>query len=364
MLINHLLVNLCILIALIFVYVQLRWKFKIEKKKWYVSDFFDGVAGGLLGIILMYYSIQITNETIVDLRFIPVMLLTLFVGIRPAMLSGTIIIVGRFLYGVTLSAYGAMVLMILIMLFYFIISRFLNKNVNLNKKSSLMILATNIIFTVIITVLVRDFAVLKILVPSYWGIAYLGGFVSVFFVDFQRKSHFLLERYKEEASIDYLTGLNNVRQFDHIFNMFVDNAKEKVEKLSLLTLDIDFFKKVNDTYGHPAGDKILIELGQVLKNNTRSFDIVSRNGGEEFSVILPDCPNHQAMDIAERIRESVSKHSFPIEEKQYINITVSIGVATYPETVQDPEEIVKKADKCLYVAKQSGRNRVSSICQN
>lgn len=144
--------------------------------------------------------------------------------------------------------------------------------------------------------------------------------------------------------------------------MFMKNAKEKGEKLSLLTLNIDFFKKVNDTFGHLAGDKILIELGKVLKNTTRSFDIVSRNGGEEFSVILPDCPNQQAIDIAEQIRKAVTNHPFPIDEQQHINITVSIGVATYPETVHDTEEIVKKADKSLYAAKQSGRNRISSVC--
>lgn len=138
----------------------------------------------------MYYSIQVTSETIVDLRFIPVMLLTLFIGIRPAMVSAGIIIIGRFIFGVIASAYGALVLMTLILLFYFIINRTINKNVNLNKKSFLMIMTTNIIFTIVISVLVRDIAVLKVLVQSYWLIAFLGGFVSVFFVDFQRRSIF------------------------------------------------------------------------------------------------------------------------------------------------------------------------------
>lgn len=318
----------------------------------------DGVVGGLLGIILMYFSIQVTNETIVDLRYIPVLLLIVFIGVPPALLSSGIIIFGRFMFGVNTSAYAALVLMVLISLSFVLIDRFIASKKSMYRKSLYMALTASVIFSIIITILINDFSILKWLIPSYWVISIIGGLGSVFLIDYLMKSHSLLMRYKEESSIDFLTGLNNVRQFDTVWNTLVRKAEEKNERLSLLIIDIDFFKRVNDQYGHPAGNRILIELGMVLKNATRSFDVVSRNGGEEFSVIMPGCSRHQAAKIAERIRRDVEKHEFSVSTDKKINITVSIGVATYPETVTEAGEMVECADQALYVAKRSGRNRV------
>ncbi len=125
-------------------------------------------------------------------------------------------------------------------------------------------------------------------------------------------------------------------------------------------VDIDFFKKVNDTYGHIEGDIVLKELGLILSENCRHFDEVSRIGGEEFSVLLPDCAYPRAMQIAERIKDAVKIHTFTLSTGVKIHITISIGVASYPETIQDIEKLMEKADTALYAAKRSGRNRVCS----
>ncbi|KPB04521.1 GGDEF domain-containing protein [Bacillus sp. CHD6a] len=361
---NDLFFNLCVLFSLIFIYLQLRWKIQLEKRNYLISVLIDGVAGGLLGIILMYYSIQVTQETIVDLRYIPVMLVIMFLGLPQALISTILIIIGRFIFGFTTSAVAAFIMMAILMLgFVFINKLSVKYNIGRHsfKKSLAMILFSNIVFSVFIYILVKDYGVLKSLIPSYWIISIVGGFTSVFFVEYIRKTQYLLMKYEEESTTDFLTGLNNVRQFDAIWNSLIDNATTKGEKLSLLFIDIDHFKHVNDTYGHPVGDMILAELGKILKNTTRSFDVVSRNGGEEFSVILPDSPHPHAMEIAERIRKAVEAYKFNVSKTELINITVSIGVATYPETVSDRNEMVYIADECLYKAKRTGRNRV---CDN
>ncbi len=360
-LITDLFINLCVLISLIFIYLQLRWKSKIEETSYILSVIIDGFAGGLLGFILMNFSIQVTTETIVDLRFIPVMLIIMFIGVPQAVISAIIIIICRFIFGVSTSAFGAMILMVILITGYIIINKLYKKytkNQNTLRQSLTLIIFSNITFSIIITILVKDVSVLEGLIPSYWVISIIGGLISVFFVEYVRKTQYLLMKYEKESTTDFLTGLHNVRQFDVLWNTLISNATAKNERLSLLMIDIDHFKHVNDTYGHPIGDIILVELGQILKDYSRSFDVVSRNGGEEFSVILPDCPNHQAQEIAERIRRAVEIHNFKVSSKETINITVSIGVATYPETVEDTEQIVEIADECLYKAKRTGRNRV------
>ena len=360
-LISDLFINLCVLISLIFIYLQLRWKSNLEKKSYVFSVIIDGFAGGLLGFILMNFSIQVTTETIVDLRYVPVMLIIMFIGVPQAVISAILIIISRFLFGVTTSAIGAMILMAILILGYIIINKFYKKytiDQNLLRQSLSFIIFSNIVFSIIISVLVKDFMVLTSLIPSYWIISIIGGLISVFFVEYVLKTQYLLMKYEKESTTDFLTGLNNVRQFDAIWNTLISNATVKNERLSLLMIDIDHFKHVNDTFGHPIGDSILVELGQILKEASRSFDVVSRNGGEEFSVILPDCPNHQAIEIAERIRREVEIHNFKVSQKETIHITVSIGVATYPETVNDTNQIVDIADECLYKAKRTGRNKV------
>lgn len=168
----------------------------------------------------------------------------------------------------------------------------------------------------------------------------------------------LYRKFKDESSKDFLTGLNSVRKFDIFFNTLADAAQSKNEKLSLLYIDIDFFKKVNDNYGHSNGDIVLRELGSILIKNCRSFDFVSRNGGEEFTVLLLDCEAKQALEIAERIRKTIEMHTFILLDGKKINITISIGVSSYPDTITDSHNLIYEADMALYAAKRSGRNKV------
>lgn len=123
-------------------------------------------------------------------------------------------------------------------------------------------------------------------------------------------------------------------------------------------IDIDFFKNVNDTFGHTSGDMVLKQLSDILISSCRSFDIISRKGGEEFTVILLDCNYERAINLAEKIRKNVEDFHFIIEENKKINITVSIGVSSYPNRTNNPNKLLYESDNALYFAKRNGRNQV------
>ncbi|WP_442596487.1 GGDEF domain-containing protein [Neobacillus sp. D3-1R] len=350
MIIKELFANLAILISLLFLYTQITKDVTQNLK----GKILFGLLGGILGNILMQYSMHI-GSTIIDLRHIPIITLAFYSGSIPAYIAMILIILGRFLIGINLSAYASIFLVVPITIMTLLVSK-----TTLSRKWKVVSILTlsNLISTVILTYLIQDWSTLMVILPVYWSVSYLGAFVAFYMIEFMVRNQQLLKKYKFESATDGLTGLNNVRKFDEIFNICIGNLKTTNEKLSLLYIDIDFFKKVNDTYGHLEGDGVLRELSMILKNSTRTFDVVSRNGGEEFTVLLLDCPLDRAREIAEGIRRNVEKHSFLLSSGKTIHITISIGVATYNETTKDATSLIEDADKALYDAKQSGRNRV------
>ena len=159
------------------------------------------------------------------------------------------------------------------------------------------------------------------------------------------------------ATTDGLTGLVNRRTFDAQLRARLREAQRYKRPLSLLLLDIDHFKKVNDTHGHPAGDAVLCGVARLAQAKARETDLVARYGGEEMALVLPETDARGALVIAERIRAAVAAARHPTEQGA-LDVTVSVGVATWPGAGDDPEALLEQADKALYRAKQSGRNRV------
>ena len=161
--------------------------------------------------------------------------------------------------------------------------------------------------------------------------------------------------------IDEKTGLYNFREFRRRLRDEWARAQRYENALSLVFLDIDDFKKINDTYGHPAGDRVLVEFATLVAGGARANDVAARYGGEEFSIILPHTDGEMALRVAERIRRAVSEFDFLTgQPRGPINITVSAGVATYPATrgVAAVEDLVRAADTALYRAKDQGKNCV------
>ncbi len=163
---------------------------------------------------------------------------------------------------------------------------------------------------------------------------------------------------REIALKDDVTGLYNMRSFQLLVGAEFEEADRKKYPVSALFMDIDNFKKVNDTYGHLVGSKILKEVAEILRHNLRKGELIFRFGGDEFVVILPATHLDQAKRIGERIRVSVGSHLFQARERGGIHITLSIGVASYPDQTKSFNELLKVADEAMYHGKRATKNVV------
>jgi diguanylate cyclase (GGDEF)-like protein len=167
------------------------------------------------------------------------------------------------------------------------------------------------------------------------------------------RSAWLLEQVQQMAATDGLTGINNRRTFEQVLQRDVNKAIRNGEQMSLIIMDIDHFKKLNDTHGHQTGDEALREVAQLVAGNCREFDTAARYGGEEFCLILPSCASIEALAIAERLRMKVA------DGNTVVPLTISGGVATLPTNALDAQSLLKAADDALYESKRGGRNKVT-----
>ncbi len=163
------------------------------------------------------------------------------------------------------------------------------------------------------------------------------------------------------ASIrDPLTGLYNHGYFVFQLEREIENAKRGDNKVSLIMIDIDYFKYYNDHNGHPMGDKVLVNVANILRDNTRKGDIVARYGGEEFAIILFNSKINDAADKAEQVRKAISDFKFEKDELQPNgDLTISLGVANFPLHADTYERLVERADQALYNSKNTGKNKVT-----
>jgi diguanylate cyclase (GGDEF)-like protein len=166
-----------------------------------------------------------------------------------------------------------------------------------------------------------------------------------------------MERLKKEAAFDRLTNAYSRREFDRIIEHSIANSQRHKRSLSIIMLDLDHFKNVNDVYGHLVGDTVLREVSKKLHESIRKGDYLARYGGEEFIVILPETKILRAMELAERLRKAIEDHRIAISPEKVLKITASFGVASLKST-SDKESLLHEADEMMYRAKEHGRNIV------
>jgi diguanylate cyclase (GGDEF)-like protein len=166
----------------------------------------------------------------------------------------------------------------------------------------------------------------------------------------------LVDRLRNLSIRDGVTGLFNHRHIMELVQAEFERVGRHQGAFSVLMIDIDHFKKVNDEHGHPAGDAVLREVANTIQGCLRTFDVVGRYGGEEFVVLLPQTPHEEAMRTAERVRTQVGTHVFDANGKA-LQMTISVGVATAPSDTADTAALIREADKALYRAKSAGRDR-------
>lgn len=185
---------------------------------------------------------------------------------------------------------------------------------------------------------------------------FVTAFLLGMYVDTQKEHS---KELKNLANKDELTGMYNHRYFQEFLQKSIDDADKEKKEISLLFMDIDYFKNFNDVNGHQSGDLLLKQIGKIMKKSVRSTDVVARYGGEEFAAILPNTTESDAVKIGERIRSAIQNTYFKGQENQPDkNITISIGVSSYPKRAINKHQLINTADDALYRAKSFNRNRV------
>ncbi len=171
----------------------------------------------------------------------------------------------------------------------------------------------------------------------------------------------LFKRVEELTITDDLTQLYNSRYMHKYMDYEIERCKRYGCSLSMIFMDIDYFKEINDRYGHICGSKLLFEFARVLKENTRSIDVPCRYGGDEFVILMPETPKDNALIVAEKLREIINHTEFLSEEGINCHVTASMGVASFPEDAKNKLELIHLADKAMYSIKNTSKNGISAI---
>jgi diguanylate cyclase len=356
LIINQVLINICFIIVCISLSTQASMSKTSVLNTSMRFCLLSSVLNGLLGIVLIMNRVTVTTDAFLDFRYIALVLSASNLGLIWTLLTGVIMAVYHLVHeGMNLTG----VVETLAILVAAAGCGLLARTVKIKWKLWLAAVPWCIVVVLLTQLLIQrndDVALSGSVIQA-------GGFIVVarlvyFYVNFMSELNVHYHSYREDSLKDHRTGLNNVRQFDERFKQIASRLAEFDGIITMLFIDIDFFKRINDRYGHQNGDIVLEELGKILISSCSHRDIVSRNGGEEFSVVMTDCPRDKIMTVAERIRTAVENYSFRLYERQIIHITVSIGVATYPDSVRDINKLLEAADAAMYEAKRSGRNKV------
>jgi diguanylate cyclase len=310
------------------------------------------------GYISMLFGIELNDNVIIDLRFIPLIVAPMFISsISPLLIIALGIGVGRLTMGWTEAAWIGFITLLVMGIAAILF------NIALKRSNWTFIQKMCISVVVINTV--------NILMCGFFGmydvqeyftkiapIVYpLSLALSFFFViivrdlqlDFIRRASLI-----EEASRDHLTKLYNVRTFERYFNTLMEQMNQDRSQVSIAFIDVDNFKDINDAYGHSVGDVVLRKVAETISQQIRWNDFVARYGGEEFILVLPDCNPDEAYEIVERVRISIAKQQIRVQ-RYSIEVTVSAGIASFPDLAAS--ELIEVADKTLYQAKAQGRNQ-------
>lgn len=351
---RDLIVNAAIIMSVIHLGGQLLKGHPLDSRHSQKIIWITGLGNGILGVILLEFSIHISDGVMTDLRHIPVLIAAVYGGPLSSVIAGVFIGVGRVSlfsggwgFSATIGFFTSVVVGICFgLLSYLPLNRW--------AKGTIMNFAGLLITSIALFIAIPNLHVYCEVVFYLWIVGLITGFLVFNVTEYTRRDNELFHQMKDQAAIDFLTGLRNVREFDHALH---DLLAKQARGLVLLLIDVDHFKAVNDTYGHRAGDAVLRDLGRIFAR-TAPNEAVFRYGGEEFSVILVKSTPAEAHELAERIRHDVEIHSFAIPSGDSLSITISIGISFAPNDSAAADDLVQAADTALYKAKRSGRNRV------
>ncbi|MCA1053997.1 diguanylate cyclase [Rossellomorea aquimaris] len=346
-------INICILVSFLFVYTVITNQSPLSRESSVKTRVTAGFAHGILGNLLMFFSIELNENLLIDLRNIPIILSFVFGGWLPALISTILVVAGRFLFGVSTFSFHAVYIISSMYVIYLVLDRLIVKRL---LKQLTMSVGSITVFGLYFALFIHNPGLTKEILPVY-SLATIAGSILGYTVKvYLRETQTLFMRYKQETKTDYLTQLGNVRFLDQQFNGLITKESTELTTMSVILLDIDYFKRINDTYGHDKGDEILKEVGRLMKAMTKKYgEVAYRKGGEEFCLLLTNLPYEDVLALSEEIRAEMEGALASVVTAD-VPITVSIGVAHHPHV--PVKNLLKKADTMLYEAKNNGRNRV------
>ncbi|MCE4955855.1 GGDEF domain-containing protein GdpS [Macrococcoides caseolyticum] len=340
--------NAAVTVSGIYLFHRLQF---FEEKEIVFSKSYITLLMTLISFLLMTYPITYHNISF-HLAFIPLLFLGRYTNFLYTMFSATLLVLAEiFIFNVVLSETFDL---LIIGALSSMIGPFIKQN-DFNAIQWLTGLSLAITgFYQYFTQSFEIFPFLLLVMSSF----ILSTTSSLMFIDIWR-IYKVIQRYENEDTIDHLTGLGNVREFDRYLNVVSKQASEAKQSLSLLLIDIDDFKEVNDRFGHDAGDAVLKQMSQVIKNYVPVDSNTFRNAGEEFSVIFNNHSLDDTVKVAESIRTGVINASFHLPNTEVIHLTVTIGIGYIStDEVKTHRKIFKEADEMLHAAKHQGQNTV------
>lgn len=314
-----------------------------------------GLLGGVFSLLLLLYSYSIDQVTVLDLSGLILLTISAWGGIIPSILTVFFqIILQLFVWGHHYLAYTTIIQLFLSVLFFYIVDRNVtDRKKNWAYKTFFILMITNV-FCMYIVQDNSEFPALFI----YSSVFIIASILQYILVSSIQESCILFHQYKQDSTMDFLTGVMNRKYFDTALQESFQSAETSGKPLSCFMLDIDFFKKVNDTYGHVNGDIVLSEFASLITQQLPDNCSIGRVGGEEFCVLISDCGLAAAVSIAKELNQSIATHPIHLNDERVLQVTASIGVSCYPESVNQFYDLKEQADSALYNAKRSGRNRV------
>ncbi|GGO06086.1 GGDEF domain-containing protein [Saccharibacillus kuerlensis] len=346
--IRDLFINFCLLSTFLFfgdmARNMLQARFALKPK---LLNQLSGIVLGFFGVLQMLFTFELPNGILLDFRQLSIMAAAFIGGPWIALLASVVMGAGRLLIAGGLTPESLFGLAAIMLMYLVTLPAFLVKG-SFERKWFFTTLGATVLVCVLLLYGLGTSDIPLVLALSMIQAA--GCVFTYLMLRYLRMTREMQEALKREIEHDFLTGLYNSRGFETRYRL----AAASNSPFALLLIDIDHFKQVNDTYGHPAGDAVLKQLGKIIRNSVRKTGYASRKGGEEFAVILP-CDAKQAVDFAENLRGQIEQSPFLLPDGRIINVTISVGIglsSRFSET-----ELFEQTDRALYRAKQEGRNR-------
>ncbi|PHE12423.1 GGDEF domain-containing protein [Bacillus toyonensis] len=347
---RDLFVNTTIILSFIFIGGQLLRDSPLKEGFSFWQKCVVGIFTGILGILLMHFGVHI-EDIMLDLRYLAVILAIIVGGPIASSITVIMILITRIVFTeYSLASELACYTIVLSGIGVIFIARM---QISIMLKLIWLHVYCLSILVVPMYILFNDISVVVLYLIS----SITTGYITFVSANYVLQSNELFQTMKQYATIDALTGLGNVRQFDLEMNHHIGNKHMENDSLCLLLIDTDHFKYVNDTYGHPAGDEVLKQIGCILRGISTFPDLVFRKGGEEFALLIPQRGLSYGIHLGEQIRIAVEKHSFQLLDGTKIKITMSVGISEYKGS---QEQLIQAADDALYYSKRNGRNQVNS----